>query len=138
MSRFTAPPVLDHDTMMRQKFGSKVSPNGMLERAIVWNLLGHMESRGWRVTKVDDGFATTEVADAKAAMELIFNLDEAYVWLTNARGIRHYVLLVMGNGDLIISDYSYRLADADGFVDAMEAFDADEVAPALLTIVPTT
>ena len=80
----TKAPALDHDAMMAQRFGTKVSPRGALERAIVWNLCAHMAANGWEPRRVNDGEDVHKVADAKAAMELIFDLDEA--WLHFAKG----------------------------------------------------
>lgn len=128
----TAAPALDHDAMMSQRFGSKVSANGHLERAIAWNLCAHLAAAGFAVTDVHDGEEETEVSDAKAALELVFNLDEA--WLNFTKGKRsHTVFLVMGNGDCIVSDWNYSADDADGFNAAMDAFNAEAIAPALFT-----
>lgn len=128
----TRAPALDHDAMMSQRFGSKVSANGHLERAIVWNLCAHLAAAGFTPRTVNDGEEVTKVADAKAALELIFNLDEA--WLTFGKGkARHVVFFVLGEGDTIVTDWGYTEGDADGFNAAMDAFNAEAIAPALFT-----
>ena len=128
----TAAPALDHDAMMSQRFGSKVSANGHLERAIAWNLCAHLAAAGFAVVSVDDSEEVTKVADARAALELVFNLDEAWLKFRKGRA-SHVVFLVMGNGDCIVSDWGYTEGDADGFNAAMDAFDAEAIAPALFT-----
>lgn len=130
----TRAPALDHDAMMAQRFASKVSANGHLERAIVWNLCAHLAAAGFAVVAVDDGEEVTKTADAKAALELVFNLDEAWLYFRKGRnGRRRVVFLVLGEGDTIITDWSYTEGDADGFNAAMNAFNAEAVAPALFT-----
>lgn len=128
MTKSVEVPELDHDAMMLQRFGHKVSPNGRLERRIVANLFAHMLAAGWRPYAVDDGEEVTKVADAKAAMELIFDLDEVRVVFANAEGAKHTVLLVLGNGIDIITDWGFSEGDADGFNAAMDAFDAEQFA----------
>lgn len=120
-------PDLDHDAKMLKQFGHKVSPNGKLERRIVAALIAHMGEHGWTPLEVSDGDETMQAADAKAAMELIFNLDWARLWFTKD-GARHWVLLVMGNGCDIVSDWGYFTNDPDGYNAALEAFDADAFA----------
>lgn len=120
-------PALDHDALMLSKYGVKVSPNGRLERRIVANLIAHLAAAGFAVVGVYDGEEESPAADAKAAMELIFNLDESYVRFTKDGAMRG-VYLVLGNGIDIVSDYSYAEGDADGFDAAMQAFDAEAFA----------
>lgn len=129
----TNAPALAHDAMMLERFGCRVGANGRLERFIVWNLCAHMAAKGWNVHDVYDSEEITKVADARAAMELIFNLDEA--WITFAKGRnRHRVFLVIGNGCDIVSDWGYTVHDPDGFNAAMESFDSERVADALGTV----
>lgn len=120
-------PALDHDAMMLKKWNQKVSPNGKLERRIVANLIAHMEANGWKVQGVHDGDDFTECADMKAAMELIFDLDDAGLYFEKDDA-EHRVLLVLGNGIDIITDWGYTEGDADGFNAAMKEFDAEDYA----------
>lgn len=128
-------PTLDIDRKMLNKYGRKVSPNGRIERRIVAALIAHMEAQDFLVTTVFDGEETTGVSGAKEAMELIFNLDEASLrFQYHKNGDRkrpmfkqHGVLLILGNGEDIISDWNYMLGDHDGFNLAIQAFDVSEV-----------
>ena len=123
------PPSLDHDAMMERRFGSKVSPRGRLERRIVANLIAHLEANGFQVTGLYDGEELEPCSDMKSAMELIFNLDEAWLRVRKAEcdGDRE-IFLVLGNGIDTISDWTYLASDPDGFNAAMNAFDADRLA----------
>lgn len=120
-------PDLDIDAFMLKRFGSKVSPSGRLERRIVANLCAHMERHGWAVQGVHDGDDFHEAKTVKDAMELIFDLDDAGLYFERD-GQEHRVLLVLGNGTDIISDWHYSNGDSDGFDAAMEAFDAEAYA----------
>jgi len=120
-------PSLDHDAMMLSRFGHKVSPQGRLERRIVANLIAHMERAGWKTLMVDDGDEETEAVDMKSAMEVIFNLDECWLYFGNEHGT-HGVYLTLGEGTTLVCDWRYSEGDADGFNAAMEAFDAEEFA----------
>ena len=105
-------------------------PHVRRERRIVWNLMKHLYSQGgWNVVKVYDGDEYTKVETPTAALEVIFNLDDAQVGFKNSiNGKTHYVKLVLGNDIDIISDWNYSEGDPDGFDAAMEKFDAEEFA----------
>lgn len=121
---FVAVPALDHDAMMASRFGTQVSVRGRMERRIVANLIAHLERAGFAPLAVYDGEDYTKVADAKAAMELIFDLDEASLRITRpGTEIEHGILLVLGEGEDIICDWNYTEGDPDGFNAAVEAFD---------------
>jgi hypothetical protein len=129
----TAAPALDHDAMMLARFGCKVSPNGYLERAILWNLCAHLAARGFLPFRINDGDEMPRVSSAKEVLELAFNLDEVSVrFRKGKRGAEHGVLVMIGEGDTLISDWNYNDGDADGFNAAMESFDPFAIAPALL------
>jgi hypothetical protein len=119
-------PALDIDALMLNKYGRKLTANGVLERRIVANLIAHLEEAGFKVSSLFDSEEETPVADMKAAMELIFNLDEAWLRFANKNGGTHTVFLVLGNGEYIISDWNFYRDDGDGFNKAMEAFDVDK------------
>jgi hypothetical protein len=107
------PPALDHDAMMLREFGRKVSATGKVERRVVANLFAHLAQHGWQLVHVNDGSDCTPVADAKAAMELMFNLDESFVRIERPRlddeSISGWLRFVNGNGIDILSDYSVNL-----------------------------
>lgn len=120
-------PALDHDAMMKKRFGVDVSATGRRERRIVANLIAHMEREGWKVQGVHDGDGFDIAVTAKAAMELIFNLDDAGLYFEKS-GAEHRVRLILGNDMDIVSDWGYSEGDADGFNAAMEKFDAEQYA----------
>lgn len=141
---FANVPALDCDALALTRYGHKVSPNGKLERRIVANLIAHCGNHGFVPSYVWDGEEATRVHDAKSAMECIFNLDEASLRFVpagaevgkpdpynngyTAHDNEHGVLLILGNGIDIVSDWNYNAGDADGFNACMEAFDAEEFA----------
>jgi hypothetical protein len=122
-------PELDIDAWFLAR-GTKVSPNGRLERRIVANLIAHLEAKGFEVVGTWDGEAAEKVSSAKEAMEFIFNLDEVSlrVGRKGSGKDEHGILLIMGNGIDIVSDWNYYSTDRDGFNAAMEEFDAEEFA----------
>jgi len=104
-------------------------PHVRRERRIVWNLIKHLATYDWRVCCVDDGeeLAVFPTGQAKAALEIIFNLDDCWVYFTNGTQ-RHAVRLVLGNDIDIISDWRYETNDRSGFNALMEKFDAEAYA----------
>jgi hypothetical protein len=125
-------PELDHDAMMLSRFGHRMSPNGRLERRIVANLIAHIEANGYVVDSVYDGEEDTSVTDMKSAMELIFNLDFARLYVRPKASSPfcdcHSIVLTLGEGCDIVSDWTYSEGDKDGFDAAMDTFDADKFA----------
>jgi len=96
-----------------------------LEQRIVWNLLLVLEKNGFLVSMVDDGDEQTVVNTKKAAMELLFNLDDAYLFVTQGCN-RFWIRFVFGNGVDVITDYVDD--PIDGFNSVMDKFDAEEYA----------
>lgn len=127
-------PALDIDAQAEQRHGHKVSGTGRQERRIVAALIAHLGAAGFRPVFVNDGEELTAVHDAKSAMELVFNLDQASLRFQrdlgpiHGLGAVHGVLLVLGNGVDIVSDWNYTRGDFDGFDAAMNAFDAERFA----------
>jgi len=134
-------PALDLDAAMLEKYGQQVSDRGQMERSIVAHLIDHLDRRGFVLSSVWDGEELSRVADMKAAMELVFNLDEVSVRFV-PKGMKpgprfvggnryakneHGVFLVLGNGRDIVSDWNFNSDDADGFNAAMDAFDVDAI-----------
>ena len=96
-----------------------------VERRIVWGLIAHLARYGFALHSVNDGEEVTRIHEPKAAMELIFNVDEVSLRFSpSGKGPWHGVLLVLGNGEDIVSDWNYYADDRDGFNKAMEAFTA--------------
>jgi hypothetical protein len=122
------PPVLDHDKMMYERFGcdSHLRVKGRLERRIVWNLFAHLAQHGWLPWSVFDGEERTRTYTPKAAMELMFNLDEVHVTMRDLRGNEHWIFFTLGEGVDIICDYSFAPGGKDNFEAAMDAFDGED------------
>lgn len=126
------PPALDIDAKMVRLFGSKyeLDQRQRNERSIVWNLCRHLDKYGFKVVAVYDGDDYVDVSDPLGAMELIFNLDEASLRVCKKDFNEHGILLILGNGNEgldLIADYNYSLGDPDGFENAMDEFDVDEL-----------
>lgn len=121
-------PALNHDAMMLQRFGTQVGPNGKLERRIVANLIRHLLDAGFKVEAVWDGEVNTPCGSMKTAMEVIFNLDQAHLYIYKPKHKAHWIFLVLGNGVDIVSDWSYTEGDKDGFNVVMEKFNAEDFA----------
>lgn len=111
-----------------EQAGAMLRPEQKLERRIVAGLIEHLASAGFAVHSVHDGEETTRTNAAQAALELIFNLDEVLVRFAKPNKCLHGVLLVIGNGEDILSDWNYTEGDPDGFAAAMNAFDASAFA----------
>ena len=92
------------------------------ERGIVRGLIRHMKRNGWNISTVWDGEEDTKVATETAALELIFDLDLSRLYLENAAGAFHSVVLVQGNGEDIISDWTYSDGDPDAFDKLMSEY----------------
>jgi hypothetical protein len=144
MITISQPPALDIDKWFANHGHPHISANGRLERRIVWNLIQHLEAAGFRVHQTFDSDTFEYPADAKAAMELVFNLDEVSLRFLHKDapapkrpasdsmyredyedGDWHGVLLVLGNGEDIICDWNYNSGDTDGFNAAVEAFSVE-------------
>jgi len=122
-------PALDIDKVLYPERGGKPPPNVVRERRIVANLIAHLATAGFNLVSVHDGDDDVPATDMKAAMELIFNLDDALVYFKKGEhGTDHYAQLVMGNDMDMIVDYSYTRADPDGFRSTFEAFDVEQFA----------
>jgi hypothetical protein len=100
-------------------------------------MIAHLWDRGFKLTRVYDGEQHHRSTDAKDAMEVVFNLDQAWLYFapieaTNLPTVNaprdpreHYVMLVLGNGEDVISDWSYSERDEDGFNKSMDEFTDD-------------
>ncbi len=87
-----------------------------VERQIVWALLHCLQdAHPGRGIVVFDGEERVACADPKAAMEIVFNLDTAWVCLG-----RSWVCLITGNGADIISDCGANPA-TEAAIDAAKA-----------------
>lgn len=120
-----APPALDIDATFARIGGREsvaLSLDQKLERRVAWSLLRHLEANGWRPKDIDLD-EPTPIASPKEAMELIFNLDEVRLYVTDGSRTR-WVLLIRGNSpEELVSDWS----DASGdFGRVMDAWSADD------------
>lgn len=117
-------PALDIDALIYKD--RPMHAEAKLERRIVANLFAWLAFKGWNVVEVYDGGEDTKVSDAKAAMELVFNLDECRVYANNAEGKQHSILLILGNGVDVIADWGFTDGDPDGFRAVMDGFNAED------------
>ena len=111
-----------------------------LEQRIVEYLLAQLEKHGWghfRVDQVGTGDPrSTRRLTAQQVLDAIFEVDEAWLFVRREHkqedlaeqvcavladmDVSHSILLVCGNGEDIIGDWSYREGDADGFKALMD------------------
>lgn len=98
------------------------------ERALVWNLLAHLDAAGFKLYSLSDGEERTKLTDHKEAMELVFNLDECWLHVRKMDSRKaHTIYIVLGNdGWDAIADHS--CCAEDGFDAAMESFDVEQFA----------
>lgn len=100
------------------------------ERRIIANLLSHMLRAGFVIDSVFDGEEWEGVDSkepTKSAMEHIFAVDEATVCFTHPGDERNQgqaIVLVMGNQEDIITDYSVSTA-FPLFTETINAFDVE-------------
>lgn len=98
---------------------------GKIERRIVWNLIAKLEAAGFEAHEVDDGEEMTRCATALEAMEAIFAVDVATLFVRKGpRGAKRWIDLVLGNGEYVVSDYG--ISEADGFSALIEGFKPEE------------
>lgn len=114
------PPTLQIDA------GRVLDARQRTERFVVWNLLDHLAGEGWEVKHVSDGAERYKTASQQEVMELVFNLDESWLYAFNGNR-RHSIFLVLGNdGYDAVADWGYSDGDADGFNALMERFDGED------------
>ncbi len=109
----TTYPALDTDKQLGQP-----DARGKLLRRAVWLILTHITRNGFNVVGIDDGEEYNKVATLKDAMELIFNLDEAVLYVKSIKAnSKHYVSLTLCNDEPcdILTDWSFATDDGDGF-----------------------
>jgi hypothetical protein len=127
-----------------------------LERRIVKALIRHMSAAGFSVSNVFDSGVHYFPATIEGVLDAVFAVDEASLRFVQtsklaaydkARKVNerpsqqdydgfhiggewgkaeHGVLLVLGNGEDVISDWNYFSDDRDGFNAAMAAFDQEK------------
>jgi hypothetical protein len=115
-------PTLNTDSYLADS-GRTLPPHCKVERRIVWNLLHTLERKGFKPVGVDiDEIELTKTATILDAMEAIFSVDDARVVVRKDGYSGHWILLIGGNGEDIISDWSFTNGDPDGFSAAMDAF----------------
>jgi len=131
---YTPAPVLDTDVQMKERWGTEVGERNRVERAVIWNLGQHLKANGFEVVGVDNGDdETIKVSDVKSAMEEIFAVDEATLYVRKQGSRNHGIFIVLGNdGWDAVADYGFTDGDPDQFQATMEAFDAEEVMQQLL------
>lgn len=95
-----------------------------VEQRIVWNLLLGLEKNGFTPHSVHDGDELTLARSKKAAMELLFNLDEATLYLKHNKSIESvWIRFVFGNELEVISDWN--AVNYHGFDKVMDKFNPE-------------
>lgn len=118
-------PKLDIDKILYPPDGSCISARGLIERAVVFALLLHLERAGFTAESVCDGEETTPTKTLQEVMELCFNLDDARIYFQKDGKDVGSALLIFGNdGWDTVSDWSWNENDFDA---AMDAFKPEEV-----------
>lgn len=107
-----------------------LSPNQVRERQAVAFILDNLAAAGFKPSgQVRDGFGgeeSGEATDTKSAMETIFNLDEARVYMVDAAGKEvGHLYFVRGNSpEEVLSDWSWKKSqgeDPKGFNKTLDA-----------------
>ena len=108
----------------RIKYLLSLEPEEELERRIVGKLMRYLESKGFEVVGVIDEEEHYTTNDLPTVMGHIFAVDEASLRVRKPDSREHGVLLIPGNEEDIIADWSYSDDDndADGFNAVMQAF----------------
>jgi len=123
---------LDIDEELYDHAANKMPVHTRVERRIVHNLYKHLQANGWIIAAVFDSEETTEVADCKAMMELVFNLDECSLRVrpsgtrADLIGVEYGIWIILGNGSNgqdMIADHTY--GRNDDFNEVMNAFDPE-------------
>lgn len=115
-------PELEIDNILFHSRGAKMGARHKLERRIIANLIDHLDKAGFKPKSVWDGEDLTNASTIKEMMELVFNLDLAWIHFGSTLDRQRTILLVLGNGEDIISDWVYQDGDPDGFNAAMDSF----------------
>jgi hypothetical protein len=105
------------------------------EREIAVNLIDHLKRARFTLVEIDTGDSVEKVRTTDAALELLFNLDEARLVFRfdggpfehngKARRGEHVVLLIWDNGNDgwdAVTDWNFYEGDPDGFDAALDAF----------------
>lgn len=125
------PPALKINKLLYDNDGKQMPPHVRLEQRIVWNLLLTLEKHGFKPYLVDDGEEHTRVTSKIGAMELLFNLDDAYLVLRHVSGVYTpdrdhqgvWIRFVFGNELDIVSDYT--ATEVNGFESIMSKFNPE-------------
>lgn len=114
----------------KRQFGITLIPRVRLEQRIAWNLFQHISLAGFEPVNVDSGSEITRTKTWKHVMEVIFNLDDAWVNVKHKTAgpdvAPHYIQFVFGNDGVdCINDWSFSMPDRDKFNATMDKFDAE-------------
>lgn len=104
------------------------------ERKVVYALLSQLVAAGFNIVDVDDGEDLTQITrgmgdQIKAAMEVLFNLDDCAMYVVKEGYKQHYIRFVFGNADdgsEVVADFGYTEGDPDGFQKLMDEFEPEK------------
>lgn len=92
-------------------------------RAILVDLLEHLNVNGFKVIGYNDGEDAHAVSDHPHIVHMCVNeLDQAWVIVKKGDYPAHWILFIACNGVDAISDYGYSRGDPDGFADSMDNY----------------
>lgn len=93
-----------------------------VNRFIVRQLIRHLVANNFLLAFVEGGDDDIPVKTEQEAMDAIFDLDEAWLVVSNVARHPRSVFLVLSNDEDVISDWRFGDSDPDGFNAVMEAF----------------
>lgn len=104
-----------------------MSPEWQTARRITRKLIRTLKAEGWTVVSVNDGGDIHRPRTEAEAMEVIFDVDCAWVRFAKPAPVEtgrtsHSVMIIGSNGEDVISDWNSYPHDSDGFNALMEAF----------------
>lgn len=91
-----------------------------VEHAIVRALIRQLKAAGWEARYVYNGEDRTYLRTENQALEAVFAVNDVNLYFIKDKA-RHWVRLIAGNGEDIISDWSYSAQCKDDFDDRLEA-----------------
>lgn len=101
-------------------------PRNLAERHVIANLLAHLERAGFVLHSASDGEERHRVSTTKEALEVVFSVDESWLYVKKPDGAKRYALFfVLGNADdgsEVLADCAAPDPDPEGFNAAIDAF----------------
>lgn len=90
-----------------------------IERKIVRAMVKRLGAIGWKPVSVFDGGEQVPAITEKAVLEAVDSVDDSTVTFAKEGCINQGVLLVLGNGEDVVSDYNCRYQDFNQAMDSL-------------------